>query len=636
MAADIREDDMDGELETLTMDTSLCSDLQSLGEVEPREYHGGDGVSCSPMSTLEQVWQWKREPWANLVTPLSPRSAMVVPGNRVHCVEGVQPRVHRESVPRTIFCHDLKGGYLQDKYVNGSQVYGEYRFFHWAGIDTFIYFSHHLLTVPPVSWINSGHLHGVPVLGTLITEGAEGARVWEQIFVDLPTVVRFADTLAAICRHYRFDGYLLNVENKVPEEHVPKLVRFVTELRSSLQRLGLKQAQVIWYDSVTCRGSLDWQNELNDKNRCFFDACDGIFLNYTWTKKHLKRSVKIAGARCLDVYVGVDVFGRNCYGGGGFDSDKAVSLVRSMGLSLALFAASWTHECLDKRNFIHLEYLFWQKLWPYLYLHGPIRLPFSTSFCQGYGLNIFKNGLVYSTEPWHNLRKQQYQPCTPSTLEQPRIFGAHVKNPGSSRKETEATAGNEVVAGSGPSCNKEEESPSIPTQDQGVVAHHGEIAFYGGGCLKIGGPGSYSMKRMLVCGFRSSGMLIVSCATKVASPSVITLPCLNLTMLVQDRDNCYRKHVLIGAEQGGEGDYAQECAVRLHRPLMQGEIDQLRGAAVDRCTQKQLSVEGSNGWDIRHFSVEVNGVVLEVGAEVSNQEDTVYLGWLALSRLDGY
>lgn len=52
------------------------------------------------------------------------------------------------------------------------------------------------------------------------------------------------------------------------------------------------------------------------------------------------------------------------------------------------------------------------------------------------------------------------------------------------------------MAGSGPSCNKEEESSSAVAQvDQGGVAHHGEIAFYGGGCLKIGGPGSYSMKR---------------------------------------------------------------------------------------------------------------------------------------------
>ncbi len=36
------------------------------------------------------------------------------------------------------------------------------------------------------------------------------------------------------------------------------------------------------YDAVTIEGKLDWQNELNEKNRAFFDVCDGIFLNYTW------------------------------------------------------------------------------------------------------------------------------------------------------------------------------------------------------------------------------------------------------------------------------------------------------------------------------------------------------------------
>lgn len=72
-------------------------------------------------------------------------------------------------VGRTCLCHCFANISLfyQCRYVNGSQIHGEYRFFHWAGIDTFIYFSHHLLTVPPVAWINSGHLHGVPVLGKL-------------------------------------------------------------------------------------------------------------------------------------------------------------------------------------------------------------------------------------------------------------------------------------------------------------------------------------------------------------------------------------------------------------------------------------------------------------------------------------
>jgi len=49
--------------------------------------------------------------------------------------------------------------------VNGSTKHNEYRFFHWAGIDTFVYFSHQLVTIPPPVWINSAHLHGTKILG---------------------------------------------------------------------------------------------------------------------------------------------------------------------------------------------------------------------------------------------------------------------------------------------------------------------------------------------------------------------------------------------------------------------------------------------------------------------------------------
>ncbi len=38
-----------------------------------------------------------------------------------------------------------------------------YYFRHWHAIDLFIYFSHHLVTIPPVGWVNAGHRHGVPV-----------------------------------------------------------------------------------------------------------------------------------------------------------------------------------------------------------------------------------------------------------------------------------------------------------------------------------------------------------------------------------------------------------------------------------------------------------------------------------------
>lgn len=79
--------------------------------------------------------------------------------------------------------------------------------------------------------------------------------------------------------------------------------------------------------------------------RDFFDACDGIFLNYVWTPENLINSITTAEDRVLDVYVGVDVFGRNCFGGGGFNTAAALSEIRQKGLSAAIFAPGWVYEC---------------------------------------------------------------------------------------------------------------------------------------------------------------------------------------------------------------------------------------------------------------------------------------------------
>lgn len=55
----------------------------------------------------------------------------------------------------------------------------------------------------------------------------------------------------------------------------------------------------------------------------FFDVCDCIFLNYNWSLDDLQESVSVSGKeRQYDVYVGVDVFGRGCYGGGGWNTYK--------------------------------------------------------------------------------------------------------------------------------------------------------------------------------------------------------------------------------------------------------------------------------------------------------------------------
>lgn len=56
--------------------------------------------------------------------------------------------------------------------------------------------------------------------------------------------------------------------------------------------------------------------------RPFLDLCDGIFLNYNWSDQGLASTRTLARERCGEVYVGIDVFGRGCYGGGGYNSCK--------------------------------------------------------------------------------------------------------------------------------------------------------------------------------------------------------------------------------------------------------------------------------------------------------------------------
>ena len=70
---------------------------------------------------------------------------------------------------------------------------------------------------------------------------------------------------------------------------------------------------------MTMDGKLKWHNELNDLNYAFFESCDGIFLNYNWrvdedvnsianSLKTLRERGK--SHRNLDIYFGIDVFGR--------------------------------------------------------------------------------------------------------------------------------------------------------------------------------------------------------------------------------------------------------------------------------------------------------------------------------------
>ncbi|XP_006869712.1 PREDICTED: cytosolic endo-beta-N-acetylglucosaminidase [Chrysochloris asiatica] len=317
--------------------------------------------------------------------------------------------------PRTLLCHDMMGGYLDDRFIQGSETQNPYTFYHWQYIDIFVYFSHQLVTIPPVGWTNAAHRHGVCVLGTFITEWNEGGKLCEAFLAgDERSYRAVADQLVRIAQFFRFDGWLINIENSLSLAAVRNTPPFLQYLTAELHR-AVPGGLVLWYDSVLHSGQLKWQNELNENNRTFFEACDGFFTNYNWREEHLERMLTQVGERRTDVYVGVDVFARGNVVGGRFDTNKSLELIRKHGFSAALFAPGWVYECLEKSSFFQNQDRFWSLLGPYLPTHSICSLPFVTSFCLGLGTRRVCYGQEAALGPWYHPSAQELQP----------LFGEH-------------------------------------------------------------------------------------------------------------------------------------------------------------------------------------------------------------------
>ncbi|NWI54826.1 ENASE acetylglucosaminidase, partial [Calyptomena viridis] len=312
--------------------------------------------------------------------------------------------------PRTLVCHDMRGGYLEDRFIQGSATRNPYVFYHWRYIDIFVYFSHHNVTIPPVVWTNAAHRNGVPVLGTFITEGEGGQKLCEGFLAGGEEAYgAVAEQLARIAQRYGFDGWLVNIENLLSTRAAGNLSPFLRDLTARVHS-AVPGGLVIWYDSVLEDGTLRWQNELNEENRVFFDACDGLFTNYNWKEEQLERSLRLAGPRRADVYVGIDVFARGDVISGGFDTDKSLRLIRKYNLSAAIFAPGWVYENLGKENFLQNEDKFWALLAGYLPTHSICTLPLATSFSLGMGTGRFLDGKEEESGPWYDLSVQEIQP----------------------------------------------------------------------------------------------------------------------------------------------------------------------------------------------------------------------------------
>ncbi|XP_059669303.1 cytosolic endo-beta-N-acetylglucosaminidase 1-like [Cornus florida] len=312
--------------------------------------------------------------------------------------------------PRILVCHDMAGGYLDDKWVQGGTNADAYAIWHWYLIDVFVYFSHSFVTLPPTCWINTAHKHGVKVLGTFIVEWDEGRVIADKLLSTKESAQMYAERLTELAVALGFDGWLLNMEVDLDVGQIPNLKEFIIHLTSTMHS-SMPGSLVIWYDSVTVNGDLIWQNILNENNKPFFDISDGIFVNYSWEEDYPKRSAEVAGDRKFDVYMGIDVFGRGTYGGGQWNTNVALDVLKKDDVSAAIYAPGWVYETKQPPDFQTAQNHWWslvEKSWGILQNY-PRALPFYSNFDQGHGYHIFVDGGQVLNSPWNNISSQSFQ-----------------------------------------------------------------------------------------------------------------------------------------------------------------------------------------------------------------------------------
>lgn len=257
--------------------------------------------------TLEEVESWDHSDVDPIQQPNQPLLARTT--GQVYHGQNING-----PTTKLLLCHDYKGGYHDYESVRPAALDWErYSCNYLEFVDTFIYFSHKLVCVPPATWTNTLHRNGVKVLGTVLIEPQ--TTHMEHLLFKKHGVFLFAEQLAEMTDAYGFDGWLFNIEQDAPEpsrEWGSQLAVFLSDLRKMMD----EQKKILWYDALTFEGDVYYQNGLTPMNYEFAKASNGLFTNYKWTEKKLAESKTFARDvhfPTADVYFGVDLWAQNTH-----------------------------------------------------------------------------------------------------------------------------------------------------------------------------------------------------------------------------------------------------------------------------------------------------------------------------------
>lgn len=360
-------------------------------------------------------------------------------------------------------------------------------FSYWQYIDKLVYWGgssgEGLIVTPSADVIDAAHTNGVPVLGTVFfPQAAHGGKLaWLNDFLQKDDAGNFpmADKLIEVADYFGFDGWFINQETEGGEsdpngaltaEHAALMQEFIKAFKA---KAG-DRLEVMWYDSMTVDGEMDWQNALTEKNQAFLlddsqkQVADGMFLNFWWTMRErseeelaemtderresyaanwamLHDDPLLAGSRDLAGQLGIDPY--TLYAGidvqaNGYNTPVDWELFAPGGkpcTSLGLYCPSWTYFSANDffTDYQQREGQFWVndkgdpfvattakgQSWKGVSTYAVeqtaiTELPFITNFNMGHGYSFFIDGEKVSEKDWNNRSMQDIMPTYRWHLEQ--------------------------------------------------------------------------------------------------------------------------------------------------------------------------------------------------------------------------
>ena len=360
----------------------------------------------------------------------------------LEALEPVNPTQNKDTKVMSI---SIMNGSTSGNAPHGLNKAEANAFTYWQYVDLLVYWGgssgEGLIVAPSPDVVDAGHKNGVKVIGTVFMPmTAHGGKM--QWLEDLLTKNEdgsypVADKLIEVANTYGFDGWFINQETEgtdtepLTKDHADRMQEFLAYYKAKAPDMEL-----VYYDSMTVDGKMDWQNALTDKNMAYLkneegnSVADKMFLNFWWTndklapEELLKSSAELAKEQEIDpydLYAGIDLQSN------GYDTALKWNLFENPEggtyTSLGLYCPSWTFFSTDivqdfwkKENKLWVNSkgdpsvnidpasdTDWRGISTYVVERTAVTsLPFVTNFSTGNGYGFYKKGELISMLDWNN------------------------------------------------------------------------------------------------------------------------------------------------------------------------------------------------------------------------------------------